>query len=214
MIRPTRQTSIPRYSLEESIRRHGIQFRAPPYQHIVGRVSAHALSLLQSEVTRALDLGDRVDELCGCVMRHKCGLPCACELHRALNECGAIYLDKIHVFWKTLQIGDGVDNPDFVEEVAQDTEHFDSLVDEVRSRDPAQIRYVSRLIHHALYPESLEPGDPDVNLAVRGRPSQKGSSTRRKPSAFEYVGKSRSRSRCRSKSSGSKSVTDGSGNYF
>lgn len=126
-----------RYSLEESINRHGITFCAPPYQHLVGRVSAHCLDLLDMEVERQKDLGDRVNEHCGCVLRRKCGLPCACELRRCIDESGDIYLDRVYVYWKTLWIGDGVDVPGFFKEIVQDTEHFKALVEEVRARDPA-----------------------------------------------------------------------------
>ena len=70
----------------------------PLYRH----VSIFALEQVLLEHNRMLELGDYVFDKCGCALQSTHGLPCACYLYLSITSQGALYLDNIHPFWKTL----------------------------------------------------------------------------------------------------------------
>jgi len=164
----------------------------PLFQHINDRVSHHCLSLLTQDLKRMQDLSDEIEYRCGCAFLTTHEIPCACTMYECLASGDGIYLEQIHSFWKTLVIGEGVQMSEFVDQSAQDVEHFRKLVDEISESDPAVIRSASRILYEQLHPDQSNYGEPEENTKVRGRP--RGKSTRRDPSAFEYAERGRGRS--------------------
>ncbi|XP_056688195.1 protein FAR1-RELATED SEQUENCE 5-like [Spinacia oleracea] len=173
--------------LESSRRRHGALFKSYLYQHLVGRVSHHALELILEEHMRMRQLSTEVFERCGCAKFSTHGLPCACNIYMAVQGGVGLYLDLVHRFWRTLEIGDGADIPEFVEESAQVVELFRSLVDDVLARDIAVVRDISRIVHDELHPENAGFEEPEPNLTRRGRPRKQRNSTTRNLSFVEHV---------------------------
>ncbi|XP_021767885.1 uncharacterized protein LOC110732275 [Chenopodium quinoa] len=96
-----------------------------------------------------------------------------------------LYIRQIHLLWKTLVIGDGIDVPVFVNDSTEEAAHFRSLDDEVISSDPAILRNVSCIIEEELHPDHSNLEDPHVNHNVRGR--RRNNDTRRDPCYFEHV---------------------------
>ena len=101
-----------------------------------------------------LNLGSCVFDKCGCVIQKTHGLPCACYCYLSIRSHGALYLDDIHSFWKTLK--DLEAEEDANEEIrhanADDKEYFPSLVDEVLKADPSVVRRVSQVLKRELHP--------------------------------------------------------------
>ena len=92
-----------------------------------------------------LELGDYVFDKCGCALQSTHGFPCACYFYLSIRSQGALYLDDIHPFWKTLTyIETEADTNEGVRHAnADDKEYFQSLVDEVLKADPAVVRRMS-----------------------------------------------------------------------
>ena len=72
----------------------------------------------------------------------------------SIRSQGSLYLDDIHLFWKTLTyIKAEADTNEGVRHAnADDKEYFQSLVDEVLKADPAVVRRLSQVLEHELYP--------------------------------------------------------------
>ncbi|XP_021750033.1 uncharacterized protein LOC110715731 [Chenopodium quinoa] len=102
-----------RNGLEASRSKISEKYRQLPLLRINGKVSQHCLKVLDDETRRMRELSYQVYERCGCAMRVTHGLPCACQIHDSLVAQTGLYIRKIHPFWKTLVIGDGVDVPIF-----------------------------------------------------------------------------------------------------
>ncbi|XP_056691789.1 uncharacterized protein [Spinacia oleracea] len=173
--------------LESSRRRHGALFKSYLYQHLVGRVSHHALELILEEHTRMRQLSTEVFERWCCAKLSTHGLPCACNIYMAVQGGVGLYLDLVHRFWRTFEIGDGADIPQFVEESAQVVELFRSLIDDMLAQDIAVVRDISRIVHDELHPENAGFEEPEPNLTRRGRPRKQRNSTTRNLSFVEDV---------------------------
>ncbi|XP_048490540.1 uncharacterized protein LOC125492299 [Beta vulgaris subsp. vulgaris] len=146
-------------------------------------------------------MGDGVFDYYGCVLLSTFAIPRTCAIQLAINECGGLYLEHIHLFLKTLVMGDGVNAADYINQCDQDVEYLRGLLDELSECDPAIRRGIVDLIHRQLHPEDDGVQQPRVVTSRRGRPSRS-SSTRCDPSLFEHVqrqfgDRSRSRSRTR-----------------
>ncbi|KAK9725451.1 hypothetical protein RND81_05G144500 [Saponaria officinalis] len=63
-----------------------------------GKVSMYALGLMYAEFDRGTEVGERLEERCGHVMRTTHGLPCACDMHRRSTAGRRVHLDSIDVF--------------------------------------------------------------------------------------------------------------------
>ncbi|XP_021752536.1 protein FAR1-RELATED SEQUENCE 6-like [Chenopodium quinoa] len=100
-------------------------------------------------------------------------------------ELPGLYTRQIHPFWKTLVIGDSVNEPEFVNDSNEEAAHFRSLVDEVVGSDRAVLRNVSRIIEEELHPDHTNLEEPQVNLNVRGR--RRNNDTKCNLSYFEHV---------------------------
>ncbi|XP_056697860.1 uncharacterized protein [Spinacia oleracea] len=148
--------------LEISRRRHGVLFKHYLYQQLIGRVFHHALELILDERTRMLHLSTEVFERCGCAMLTTHGLPCACRIFTVLQGGVGIYIDLVHRFWRTLEIGEGDNIPEIVADSAQVTEQFRSLVDDVLARAIVVIRDISRIVHDELHPEHAGYEEPEL----------------------------------------------------
>ncbi|OMO52172.1 hypothetical protein CCACVL1_29327 [Corchorus capsularis] len=189
------------YSLEESRRKAGPQYSSFPFNYLTFKVSHYCLRLLDIERQRMSELSDEVNYRCGCMLRRTHDIPYACEPKGAMESNTNAGLDRINIFWRTLDIGDQVQQHDFVgtDNVSEHHQYFQSLVDKVRVSDPTVVRNVSPIIHSHLYPNEANYLEPEVNTKVRGRP--RGSrSTRRDPSSWEYSERDRGRGRDRSSS--------------
>ncbi|XP_057527371.1 uncharacterized protein LOC130806355 [Amaranthus tricolor] len=203
----TNQQSKIRQALEESknsiSRTSRLNFLRPLYRH----VSIFALELLMMEHNRMLTLGSCLLEKCGCVIQKTHGLPCACYCYLSIRSNGALYLDDIHPFWKTLKYLDAEEDAN--EEVrhanADDKEYFQSLVDEVLKSDPSVLRRVSQVLEHELHPDGDDIPEPEASPPRKGRPMTS-RTLRRNKSAFEY---SRSSSRGRGSRSSSRGRSSG-----
>ncbi|XP_021864576.2 protein FAR-RED IMPAIRED RESPONSE 1-like [Spinacia oleracea] len=188
--------------LESSRRKHGVKYNGFLFQHLTGRVLHHALHLILEEQKRMWELSVEVYERCGGALLTTHGLPCACTIFTA-NQCGVgLYIDLIDPFWKTLRIREGANIPQFLEETAQDADHFRVLVDEVLNSDVAVIRGISSLIHDELHREHAGHVKPDPNVSRRGRPPNDRNSTTRNLSHVEHVRRSGSRGRVRGRGRG------------
>ncbi|XP_021836304.1 uncharacterized protein [Spinacia oleracea] len=110
--------------LESSRQKHGVKYDGFLFQHLTGRVSHHALHLILEEQKRMWELSVEVYERCGCALLTTHGLPCACTIFTANQGGVGLYIDLIDPFWKTLRIGEGANIPQFLEETAQDADHF------------------------------------------------------------------------------------------
>ncbi|XP_021854836.1 uncharacterized protein [Spinacia oleracea] len=124
------------------------------------------------------------------------GLPCACRIFTALQGGVGIYIDLVHRFWRTLEIGEGANIPEIVADSAQVTEQFRSLVDDVLARDISVIRDISRIVHDELHPEHAGYEEPIPNLVRRGRPQRQRNSTIRNLSFVEHVRNTGPRTNC------------------
>ncbi|XP_057251299.1 uncharacterized protein LOC104890756 [Beta vulgaris subsp. vulgaris] len=183
-----------------------------PFRHLVGHVSHYCLNMLKMENTKRLTMGREVFDYCGCVLVSSFGIPCACAIQLAINENGGLYLDDIHLFFKSLVIGDGVNASDYASQCDQDVEYLQGLLDELSEVDPAIRRGIAALIRRQLHPEDEGVQEPHVVTSTRGRPPGS-TSTRRDPSGFEHAqhefrDRSRSRSRTRTTTT-TRSTRDG-----
>ncbi|XP_021775708.1 uncharacterized protein LOC110739559 [Chenopodium quinoa] len=146
-----------RNGLEASRSKFGEKYRQLPLSRINGKVSQHSLKILGDETRRMRELSYQLGS----------------------------YIRKIHPFWKTLVIGDGVDILFFANDSTEEAAHFHSLVDEVIGSDPTILRNVSRIIKEELHQDHANLEEPHVNHNVRGR--QRNNDTRGDPCYFEYV---------------------------
>ncbi|KAL6584510.1 hypothetical protein OROMI_003799 [Orobanche minor] len=80
-------------------------------------------------------------------------------------------INRLHIFWQILIIGDGVDTTEFVDPStgveSEDQRYFQALVDEVRQHDPAVVRNISLIIHDYLHPDQTSYVEPQVNTTVK-----------------------------------------------
>ena len=120
---------------------------------------------------------------------------------------GALYLDDIHPFWKTLTyIEAEADTNEGVRHAnANDKEYFQSLVDEVLKADPAVICRMSQVLEDELHPDGTDIPEPHASPPRKGRPTTS-KTLKRNKSAFEY---NRSSSRGRGSRSSSRGRSSG-----
>lgn len=180
--------------MEQSRNKKALFTTIPPFQNLGCHVSRYCLTLLCEELARGEEWTQgEAERLCKCAKRTTHGLPCACELKQISDEGGAISVNRIHPFWRTLVINaNEVQQPCSSQFTSEDHRLFQTLADEVKQKKPQLVRTVSQAIRNVLHPESSNYGEPEVKDNSKGRP--KGSkSTARHPSAWEYITKHISR---------------------
>ncbi|XP_048492798.1 uncharacterized protein LOC125493462 [Beta vulgaris subsp. vulgaris] len=133
------------------------------------------------------DLADEVHQHCGCSLRTTHGIPCACMIHRRLEVKQDLYLTDLHPYWTTLILGDGVNNPDFISEAAQDSLYFLELVDQVQSSDPPFLRSATWILEDHLRNPGCSAFEPNIVENPKGRPRKNHPSMKCNKSGFEYT---------------------------
>ncbi|KAH6780323.1 hypothetical protein C2S52_011560 [Perilla frutescens var. hirtella] len=90
-------------SFEKSINVVQHRYKSPIFQFLRGTISIAALDKIHEEMK---SIGkDGVDPLlCGCVMRTKCGLPCAHEIDQHVRSSMPFSLDSVDKFWRKLDM--------------------------------------------------------------------------------------------------------------
>ncbi|XP_074300421.1 uncharacterized protein LOC141631681 [Silene latifolia] len=152
------QHSKIRYELEVSRSRPRNGDRV--FSLLQGNVSINAIEITEKEIKRGIELGNVLEEYCGCVLRVTHGLPCACALIQLQRTGKRVHLEDVHAFWRTLEY-DNVDVPP-----KTDDDELEKLFEEARAYD--------------------EVKPPHVRENPKGRP--RGSTTRNK-SGFEHARK-------------------------
>ncbi|XP_074265793.1 uncharacterized protein LOC141588240 [Silene latifolia] len=143
-------------------------------------VSINAIEIMEEEIKRGIELGNVLEEHCGCVLRVTHGLPCACALIQLQRTGKRVHLDDVHAFWRTLEYGNiGVPPKTHDDEL-------EKLFEEARACDPAKKRVIIEKLRDGLHPEDEEVKPPPVRENPKGRP--RGSTTRNK-SGFEHARK-------------------------
>ena len=105
----------------------------------------------------------------------------------SIRSQGSLYLDDIHLFWRTLtyieveaNTNEGVRHANI-----DDKEYFQLLVDEVLKADPAIVRRMSQVLEDELHPDGIDIPEPLASPPRKGRPTTS-KTLRRHKSAFEY----------------------------
>ena len=158
-----------------------------------------------------LKLGDYVFDKCGFALQITHELPCACYFYFSIRSQGSLYLDDIHLFWRTLtyieveaNTNEGVRHANI-----DDKEYFQLLVDEVLKADPAIVRRMSQVLEDELHPDGADIPELYASPPRKGRQTTS-KTLRRNKSAFEYNRSSsrgyRSRSSSRGRSNGRSSA--------
>ncbi|KAK9690523.1 hypothetical protein RND81_09G134300 [Saponaria officinalis] len=166
-----------------------------------GKVSMYALGLMYAEFDRGTEVGERLEERCGHVLRTTHGLPCACDMHRRSTAGRRVHLDSIDVFWRTLVYDDIMALP------SGDDGTLEELFTFIRNTNSPTRRRCTEAIYTELHPEDDYVEEPVVNENPRGRPRR---SNARNLSGFEH---SQRRSRNSSSTQGRSTTTDTYGSY-
>ncbi|XP_074302837.1 uncharacterized protein LOC141635644 [Silene latifolia] len=167
-----------RYELEVSRSRPRIGDRV--FSLLQGNVSINAIEIMEEGIKRRIELGNVLEEHCGCVLRVTHGLPCACALIHLQRTGKRVHLEDVHAFWRTLEY-DNVGVPP-----KTDDDELEKLFEEARACDPAKKRVIIEKLRDGLHPEDEEVKPPPVRENPKGRP--RGSTTRNK-SGFEHARK-------------------------
>ncbi|KAH6757619.1 hypothetical protein C2S51_038767 [Perilla frutescens var. frutescens] len=164
--------------------------RSPIFQFLRGTISIAALDEIYEEMKSIGE--DAVDPLlCGCVLRTKCGLPCAHEIDQHVRSSTPFSLDAVDKFWRKLDM-----EPTGVKVVVAsdiDNRWFETWT--YANNMFAQADESARLLMLKRFREIVNPSttsmvEPDVQTKTRGRPkvikTKADTSTKREKSAFEY----------------------------
>ncbi|OMO51093.1 hypothetical protein CCACVL1_30010 [Corchorus capsularis] len=163
-------------TFEESTYQAAPVYSSFPFNTLTCRVSHYCLTLLDAERGRMRELADEVRDRCGCVLRITHDIPCACEIKGAMESGILISVDSINMFWRTLTMGDPVEQSDFVgtsdfagdDDMPEHERYWESLVQEIRESEPAVIHRASLILHSQLHPDEANYVEPEVNTRVRG----------------------------------------------
>lgn len=148
----------------------GLNHNVFPLNYLTTHVSHYCLDLILQEMERSRSLDDEVYQLCGCAIRNTHQIPCACELRTAVIQETPIGVDRIHQFWRSLTIDQSP--TDVPNDMSEDLRYFYSLGEELKDRDPIEVRAINCDIHEKLFPDQYSYDEPAVKTAVRGRPSK------------------------------------------
>lgn len=170
------------------------KFKSPIFKELRGMVSIAALDKIH-EAMECMGEGGVDPLLCGCVLRKTCGLPCAHEISEYVRLGKAIPVGSVDSFWRKLDM-----NPIVVGDadvgVGNDFENRcnDCLVDIKtkfsQSTETERLLILKRL-REVLNPTTTSLIEPEIPIRTRGRSrpakAKQSKSTKRDPSAFEYV---------------------------
>lgn len=179
-------------SFEKSVYVVQHRYKSPIFQFLRGMVSIVALEKMLEEMKNVGEYG--VDPLlCGCMLRSRCGLPCAHEIDDHLRELKPISIDKVDKFWRKLDM-----NPlegfeiDVKTNIMNRWKEMLHVVDQKfeHSNESEMLLMFKRLTEIA-NPSTTSLLEPEVQIKTRGRPkntkSKAATSTKREKSAFEYT---------------------------
>ncbi|XP_074314086.1 uncharacterized protein LOC141649291 [Silene latifolia] len=153
------QHSKIRYELEVSRSRPRIGDRV--FSLLQGNVSINAIEIMEEDIKRGIELGNVLEEHCGCVLRR-------------------VHLEDVHAFWRTLEYDNVGVTP------KTDDDELEKLFAEARTCDPAKKQVIIEKLRDGLHPEDEEVQPPPVRENPKRRP--RGSTTRNK-SGFEHAKK-------------------------
>ncbi|XP_074267355.1 putative protein FAR1-RELATED SEQUENCE 10 [Silene latifolia] len=128
------QHSKIRYELEVSRSRPRNGDRV--FSLLQGNVSINAIEIMEEEIKRGIELGNVLEEHCGCVLRVTHGLPCTCALIQLQRTGKRVHIEDVHAFWRTLEY-DNVGVPP-----KTDDDELEKLFEEARACDPAKKRVI------------------------------------------------------------------------
>ncbi|KAL4576044.1 hypothetical protein LXL04_012132 [Taraxacum kok-saghyz] len=168
-------------SFETSLisRRHEHNLKC--FDDLRGFVSLQALDKLVGEIQRLCT--HRIDfSNCGCIIRHSCGLPCACMLAPYLNSDDKIPLDSIDVFWRKLNLSPAIF-------VATEEIRCDSALEMFKEDFNEQPEFVKKnmltRLRDFFQPSKTRIKEPAIQKNTRGRPSLKKQQKKRADAASQ-----------------------------
>ena len=159
-------------------------YKAMEFRELKGFISISALYLIFTECKRVNSVG--VDVLaCGCRLRRTHGLPCAHEIAEYQRENRPIPLACIDSYWRKL---DMLRNSNVQHKKLSCQAELDRISKRFEDYDDTMKIQLLKKLKELANPESSSLTEPEVKLKTRGRPKTKiSTSTKRDPSAFEYV---------------------------
>ncbi|KAL2924192.1 hypothetical protein RDABS01_015627, partial [Bienertia sinuspersici] len=175
-----------------------------------GKVTHKALRLLDKDYKRADFIKDEEDY--GCYLRKTHGLPCAHEMKKLEIEGRCIQLSDIHPFWKTLKIKAAEspvhDHPFHNFQIRHNIDKvLHSFFIDILGQNEERKKVIASEIEKLIHPEFTTLKEPVVNEKGKGRPTlPPKNSTKRDPSAWEYIEQTYSKYSKGSKSRGTTSM--------
>ncbi|KAH6780136.1 hypothetical protein C2S52_011373 [Perilla frutescens var. hirtella] len=178
-------------SFEKSINVVQHRYKSLIFQFLRGTISIAALDKIHEEMK---SIGkDGVDPLlCGCVMRTKCGLPCAHEIDQHVRSSMPFSLDSVDKFWRKLDmeptganivVATDVDNHWF--------ETWNCANNMFAQADESERLLMLKRFREIVTSSTTSMVESDVQTKTCGRPkvtkTKADTSTKREKSAFEYT---------------------------
>ncbi|KAL7171017.1 hypothetical protein ACSBR2_035806 [Camellia fascicularis] len=158
--------------------------KSAQFKDLRGNVSIIALEMILAESKRASFVGIDI-VTCGCVVRRTHGLPCVHKIADYMRENQPIRLTSVDPHWSKLDMLNTPKKSNSFLDCKSELDMFARRYEEVDRTMQVQMLKKLREIHT---PESTFLIEPEVKLNLQGRPSLKiDTSTRREPSAFEFV---------------------------
>ncbi|KAH6826463.1 hypothetical protein C2S53_014317 [Perilla frutescens var. hirtella] len=178
-------------SFEKSVNVVQHRYKSPIFQFLRGTISIAALDKIYEEMESIGN--DGVDPLlCGCVMRTKCGLPCAHEIDQHVRSSTPFSLDSVDKFWRKLDMEPIGANIMVVTDV--DNRWFETWTcanNMFAQADESERLLMLKRFRKIVTPSTTSMVEPDVQTKTCGRPkvtkTKDITSTKREKSAFEYT---------------------------
>ncbi|GAB2266168.1 hypothetical protein Dimus_001190, partial [Dionaea muscipula] len=95
---------------------------------------------------------------CECVLRSVFGLPCAHEMCVMSQNRRPVDLSDVHVFWRTLTVGDekGVHGAHEDPKIPDALRLIDGSLEVIKKANPDQQMFYAHAIHNLIHPKSIE----------------------------------------------------------
>ncbi|XP_060960635.1 uncharacterized protein LOC133031210 [Cannabis sativa] len=171
-------------SFEKSLTTVQHNFKPTLFKELRGFISRCALDKVFQESKRGDWVGFDI-HACGCVIRRTHGLPCAHEINEYQLEGRVIPLACINSYWRKLDLVKSTKNE--ANEISCDAE-IELFLRRFQEVDIPTKLHLQRKLRELAEPSTTFLVEPEVKMNTRGRPPSKfDHSTRRDPSAFEYV---------------------------
>ncbi|KAK2418954.1 protein FAR1-RELATED SEQUENCE [Trifolium repens] len=124
---------------------------SPFFSNLRSFVSREAMTLISDEFARVGIVGTDKN-ICGCILRSTCGLPCACELGRYTLSSVPIPLDSVHGHWKILTMEEPLED-DTEDEYELNMSHaIDAIWSRFRSLDIVGKKALKSKVFELAYP--------------------------------------------------------------